>query len=80
MSATHLDSCFCEVGFHGDLFPRVNVGIVRLLESPFKFSQLCRGKRRPNPSLFPLFAENALVVRRWGRIDFVRESGGCGCG
>ena len=34
---TYLNSCFGEVDTHSDLFSRVNVGVVGLLEGPFQF-------------------------------------------
>lgn len=57
----YLNSCFRQVSLEGNLLPRVDVGIVCLLEGSFQFLQLSACKGGSDPPLFPLLRQDALM-------------------
>ena len=59
---TYLNTCFGEVYLHGNLFTRVDVWIMCLLERPLQFFELCGCESSSDPPLFPFFCENSIVV------------------
>ena len=67
---TYLDTCFSEVYLHGNLFTRVDVWIMCLLERPLQFFELCGCESSSDPPLFPFLRENSIVVV--AGINFVR--------
>lgn len=71
---THLNPCLSQVGLHGDLFPRVDVRVVGLLEGALEFFELGGCESRPNPALLPLLSQHSVVVTR--RMVTVHWGGG----
>ena len=68
---TYLYSRLRQIYFESNLFPGVNVWIMRLLKGPFQFFELSRGESRPDASLFPLLRQNSVVM---SRVNLVGQS------
>ena len=60
-----------QIYFESNLFPGVNVWIMRLLKGPFQFFELSRGESRADASLFPLLRQNSVVM---SRVNLVGQS------
>ena len=68
---TYLYSRLRQIYFESNLFPGVNVWIMRLLKGPFQFFELSRGESRADASLFPLLRQNSVVM---SRVNLVGQS------
>lgn len=73
---SHLDACFGQIDFHSNLFARVNVRIVGLLEGTLQFFQLRRRECGADASLLTFFGQNGIVTA----VDFVWQAGCVGVG
>lgn len=68
---THLNARLGQVDFHGDLFARINVRIVRLLEGTLQLLQLRRCEGGANATLLALLGQDRIVAG----VDFVGQAG-----
>jgi hypothetical protein len=57
----HLNSDFRQVDLHGELFPAVDIGVVRLLEGALQLVQLIRRECRTVPPVLLLAAVPGIL-------------------
>ena len=70
-NGTYLYSRLRQIYFESNLFPGVNVWIMRLLKGPFQFFELSWGESRADAPLFPLLRQNSVVMTR---VNLVGQS------